>query len=61
MKSKKIKSKKGKSTKKSKKKTKIIDPVLSKKKHVGTAASPSDIFYHYQKYSNIMEYLYHPF
>mgnify|MGYP001282823766 CR=1 FL=1 len=36
---------------------KIIDPKLSKRKHHGTAATPNEIFYHYQKYSNIMEYL----
>ena len=37
---------------------KIIDPKFSTRKHHGTAATPNDIFYHYQKYSNIMEYLY---
>ena len=36
---------------------KIIDPKFSTRKHHGTAATPNDIFYHYQKYSNIMEYL----
>ena len=36
---------------------KIIDPSFSKKIHKGTAASANRIDYHYQKYSNIMEYL----
>lgn len=39
------------------KKVKINDPIFSKRVHKGTASSPSDIGYHYQKYSNIMEYL----
>tara|TARA_B110000977_G_C11087500_1_gene495313 strand:+ start:2042 stop:2782 length:741 start_codon:yes stop_codon:yes gene_type:complete len=40
-----------------KKKDKIVDPVFSKKIHKGTAATAAGVDYHYQKYSNIMEYL----
>lgn len=36
---------------------KIIDPKFSKKIHKGTAATAGREGYHYQKYSNIMEYL----
>ncbi len=40
-----------------KKHIKIKDPEFSTKTHKGTAASPNEIDYHYQKYSNIMDYL----
>ena len=40
-----------------KKQIKIKDPEFSSKTHKGTAASPNEIDYHYQKYSNIMDYL----
>lgn len=39
------------------KKSKIVDPEFSSKIHKGTAATAGNIGYHYQKYSNIMEYL----
>lgn len=39
------------------KKSQIKDPGFSGRIHKGTAASPNVIGYHYQKYSNIMDYL----
>jgi hypothetical protein len=38
-------------------KKKVVDPVFSKVVHRGTAATAGEIGYHYQKYSNIMEYM----